>query len=73
MISILGWIGNVFIVIGLWKIGSKKRNAFLFSIVGELTWMIKSMWIHQYDLAFITMVFFLLAIRSYIKWGTADA
>ena len=72
MISILlGWLGNLFIVAGLWGIGNKQRRAFLFSIVGESLWVIKSLSMGLYDLAFICLVFLLLAIRSYRKWSEA--
>lgn len=66
--NILGWFGNVFIVAGLWGIGNKRRGAFIFSVIGEGAWIIKSLVAHQYDLAVICCVFFALAIRSYFKW-----
>lgn len=64
----MGWIGNIFICIGLWFIGDKKRFAFLFSIVGESIWVAYSISIEMYDLAAICVVFALLAARSYMKW-----
>ena len=64
----MGWVGNVFIVIGLYFIGEKKRWAFLFSVVGELIWCLFSLYKQQYDLAFICAVFCALALRSWIKW-----
>jgi hypothetical protein len=67
--NLLGWIGNVLIVIGLWKIGDKWRHAFLFSIVGEIIWIIKSLYFKQYDLAFICVIFAALSARSWYKWN----
>lgn len=67
--ELLGWLGNIFIVIGLWKIADKWRNAFLFSIVGESAWIAKSLITQDYALAFICTVFNIMAFRSYIKWG----
>lgn len=66
---LLGWVGNVSIVLGLWGIGNKNRKAFLFSMVGETAWIVKSILTSQWDLAFICCVFCALAIRSYIKWN----
>jgi len=68
----MDWIGNVFIVVGLWYIGNKKRWAFLFSIAGETAWIIYSLSIGLYSLAFICTIFGTLALRSYIKWGRPE-
>jgi hypothetical protein len=65
------WIGNIFIVLGLYLIGEKKRVAFVFSMIGELIWMFASVHKGMWDLAVITAVFFLLALINYIKWGKA--
>ena len=65
----IGWIGNVFIVGGLWGIGNKWRPAFLLSVVGESCWMSASYQRSQWDLFFICGVFGALAIRSFVKWG----
>jgi len=65
----MDWIGNVFIVVGLWHIGNKKRWAFLFSVAGEICWIVYSLTIGLYSLAVICTVFAVLAIRSYYKWG----
>jgi hypothetical protein len=65
----ISWIGNIFIVIGLWFIGSKKRWAFIFSMLGEALWIAAAVRRHEFDLAFICVIFFALAARSYVKWG----
>lgn len=67
----MDWIGNAFIVLGLWGIGSKRRGAFLFSIIGEAFWIAYASSIGLWSLAFICVVFLLLAARGYIKWGEA--
>ena len=69
MTSILGWVGNFFIVIGLWKIGDKWRHAFLFSIVGETAWIAKSVVVQDWALATICLVFNVMAFRNWVKWG----
>lgn len=68
----LGWIGNVFIVLGLWGIGNRRRGAFLFSVVGELFWIAAAVGRGQFDLAVICVVFAVLALRSYVKWAPAE-
>lgn len=64
----LDWIGNIFIVAGLWGIGNKQRGAFIFSMLGEAAWIAFSLSAHLYSLALICGVFFTMALRSYIKW-----
>ncbi len=70
----MDWIGNVCIVIGLWFIGSKKRWAFIFSVIGEVSWIIYSLTRpdHLYSLAIICAVFASMAVRGWVKWGKND-
>ena len=68
----ISWIGNVFIVIGLWKIADKWRPAFLFSIAGETLWMVSAFLAANWALFAICGVFNVMALRSYIKWGSAN-
>lgn len=65
---VLQWIGNVFIVIGLWNMGKKKWWAFAFSIVGEAAWIIFSVRTRLWSLAFICIVFAALAARNLYLW-----
>lgn len=64
-----GWLGNIFIVIGLWFVGDRKRSAFIFTIIGELIWAGYAMHLGMWDLAIICLVFALLALRNWFKWG----
>ena len=65
----LGWGGSLLLAAGLYGIGNQRRGAFLFSIAGELLWIIKSLMLGMYDLVFICAIFAILAVRSYLKWG----
>lgn len=65
----LGWIGNVFIVFGLWGVGNKNRRAFLYCIVGEAAWTANAVLKHDWALASICVVFLGMAIRGYVKWA----
>jgi hypothetical protein len=66
--DILSWVGNVFICLGLWYMGAKKWWAFLFSIVGETAWVVYSVEMKLWSLAFITVVFAGLAVRNLNLW-----
>jgi hypothetical protein len=71
-VSLLKWIGNIAIVIGLWKIGDKWRHAFLFSIAGETAWIIAALHSQDYALATICTIFNIMAFRNWIKWGKSE-
>lgn len=64
----MGWVGNAFIVSGSWCLGNKWRHAFLLSIVGECFWIVQALKQGQTDLAFICVVFCVLALRNWLKW-----
>ncbi len=68
----MGWLGNIFIVIGIWLVGDKKRSAFIFSIIGESVWTVYALQRGMYDLAAICGVFAALAIRNWFKWGSSE-
>ena len=65
----LNWIGNIFIVGGLWGVGNKNRNAFILSLVGESLWIASSAIVGNWALFTICLVFWGMALRGYIKWG----
>ena len=69
----MGWIGNIFIIAGLFLVGEKQRKAFLFTIIGELIWAVKSAYQAQWDLLFVTLIFAALAGRNWFKWGPTYA
>lgn len=64
----MGWIGNVFIVIGLWTAGNKWKYAFLFSLIGETIWTVYAFRPGMIDLAVVCIIFALIAGRNLFKW-----
>lgn len=69
LLAVIAWIGNLFIVAGLWGVGSKNRGAFLFSVVGETAYIARSYFLHDWALLAICCVFWAMALRGYILWG----
>jgi hypothetical protein len=65
----MGWLGNIFIIIGLWLAGDKNKSAFIFSIIGESVWVVYSLLNKMYDLAFVCAVFAIVAVRNWYKWN----
>jgi hypothetical protein len=69
MSGYIGWFANIFIVIGLWFVGNKRRSAFLFTVAGELLWTGYATYRQMWDLALICAVFAGLAARNWVLWG----
>ena len=64
----MDWIGNILIIVGLWSAGNKWKYAFMFSLIGEVIWVIYAIQIKLWSLAFVCSVFALIAARNLIKW-----
>lgn len=71
MISLLGWLGNIFLIWGIWEIGNKRRFAHLLTMIGEAAWIGKCLLLtpQVWDLAFICAIFFVLAARCWVLWA----
>lgn len=39
-LAVTRWVGDVFILLGLWGIGNKQRKAFIASVLGECCWTV---------------------------------
>jgi hypothetical protein len=64
--EILGWIGNAFLVVGMWQIGNRKRWAFILQAIGEIIWLYACYLLYSYSMMFICAVFTVIAIRNYV-------
>lgn len=71
LVNILGWVGDVLLLWGVWEIGNKRRYAHLLTIAGELTWIAKCLLVTPptWDLIVICACFTVLAGRCWILWG----
>lgn len=70
--GLMGWIANGFILIGIWLVGNKHKDAFLFSIAGESIWTVHAYRLGMYDLAVICGLFCILAFRNWLKWRSDE-
>jgi hypothetical protein len=68
-LTALSWIGNLLILVGMYKVGEKCRTAFLWSIAGESCWIVVAAGRDLWSLAFICAVFCLVSVFNYRKWG----
>lgn len=64
-----GWLGNVFIVVGLWMVGNKNRNCFLWTMAGEAAYAAHVYLRRDWAILAAVGIFFFMALRNYIKWG----
>jgi hypothetical protein len=65
----MGWVGNVLILTGAWRLSKKHRDAFLFGLSGDICWMIEAASIQKWDLFAIEATLFCIAIRNFCIWG----
>lgn len=69
----LGWVANIFLLVGLWFLGKDRRWPFLLTFVGETVWLVAILTstLVMWDMAFICVVFAMLALNNWRKWGNA--
>ena len=57
-------------LIGIWKVGDKKRWSFLVFMLGNFTWVVYVLWTGStYGLLLICVPAFFMNVRNFIKWG----
>lgn len=72
----LGWIGNIFIIIGILMVAYKMRSGFLFGCIGNTLWLAKGVITDQYDLIAIEALIVILQAFSWWNWrnvGTTNS
>lgn len=64
-----GWLGNLFIIIGLIMVAYHLRVGFLSGVLGNTFWCIQGILTYQYDLIVIEVIVVVLQLFSYWNWG----
>ena len=64
----MDWIACVFEILGSLLIGNKKKSGFLFLIMGSIFWFLTAFSSGLNGLKMVSIIFFLINIRNYIKW-----
>ena len=67
--SLGGTLGNLFLIAGFLGLGYKWRPSFLFTVVGELFWIVRGVTHQDYDLVTICTIFTVMALYNYCLWG----
>lgn len=69
MLFWLGWAGNCLLLISVWRLGSKDRNALLIGALGGTLWAIKAAYTNQVDLFLVNVVLSIVQLISWFRWG----
>lgn len=71
MLTLLGMLALGFILLSKYFLGSKRRIAFLFELVGCVLWIYVAIERTpvMFELAIANFIFGFLAIRNFILWG----
>ncbi len=69
MLELFGWLGDLFLVAGMWGMGSRRRGAHLVTVAGECLWTLNAAVRHDWALAAICVVFGVMAMRAWVLWG----
>lgn len=65
----IGWIGNVFIILGIMLVAYRMRSGFLYGCLGNGLWLCKGIMTCQWDLVTIEVLIVILQAFSWLKWG----
>jgi hypothetical protein len=66
----MSWAANVLLIVGLYLAGNKHWAAYAFTCVGEVIWTVISIRRGYWDMAFICIMFSIMAAVNVIKWNT---
>ena len=66
----MGWIGSLFIALGVYLTGRKLRIGWLSTFTGEFFWGMKGYETSQWDLVALSSVFAVLYLHNFRKWKT---
>ena len=65
----LDWVAGLFELIGLWKVGEKKKFGFLLNITCNVLWIAYVLSTKStYGLLLVVVPALFINVRNYIKW-----
>lgn len=59
---------GIFELIGIWRLGNKKRDSFVFFIICNILWIIAGIYYKMYGLLIVVIPAFFINIRNFKKW-----
>lgn len=66
---IWSWIASAMELLGVWKVGSKKKIGFILNMIGNLIWIAVAIFnLPAQGLLLVVIPAFFINLRNYIKW-----
>lgn len=70
--DIIGWVGNIFFIYGVYAIGIKKVHGFHCNIVGNFAYMIQGFLLNIPSLIILSIFLMFLNAKGIIEWMKMD-
>lgn len=64
----MDWIACLFEILGAYTVGNKNKMGFILHIIGNFFWFSAGWYAKMYGLMIVSVVFFTINVRNYIKW-----
>jgi len=66
------WLALIIGVVGIWKLGSKKRSGFIFYMLAAVCGFVFSVLANSVAYMVVNVITFSLQLRGYLKWRKDD-
>ena len=66
--DLIGWIGNLFFIYGVWAIGEKRVNGFYFNFVGNFAYVVQGYMKGTSSLLVLSFLLMFLNVQGILKW-----
>lgn len=67
--SFLGWVANILLIVGAWRLAYVERRALLLGVLGSALWGVQAALTCQVDLLSIEVILGSLQMWAWVKWG----
>ena len=65
-------LAGILELIGIWKVGDKKKIAFVFYTFANLIWIYVAFHAHVYGLLLVVIPAIVMNIRNWLKWSREE-
>ena len=62
------WLGMLCGVVGIWRLGNKKRSGFIFNMMAAVAGLVFSILANSVAYIIVNTLIFCLNLRGYVKW-----
>lgn len=66
--QILGWIGNILFVYGVWILGNKNIKGFYINSIANMLYAIQSLFMKNFSLFWLSIFLIIINIIGIYKW-----